>query len=233
MKIQSKLFGIAATIVLTVAIAASPATAATSGSLDVSTTTSSVKAQFVEARAFLTEYGVDQATQRQLFDRFLAGGQWDSFSSASSPVRVQESIEDGYNKAVSYYPDGSVAVSRIERPTVDSVSLLRGVSPMSSPHGCTAGSGGLRTNCQVDTWVGLISMGFRANYNLSTNRVLSVWGASWSIGGSISSSLAYLGTPNSYTGLETVTAQMILIPYSTSFNLAVTLSGGVATESWW
>ncbi|MFC6356117.1 hypothetical protein [Luethyella okanaganae] len=76
-------------------------------------------------------------------------------------------------------------------------------------------------------------MGLKANYNVSSNTVSSVWGASWTIGGSCSSSLAYLGRPNSNTGLETVSAQMCGVPYATSFNLQVQVSGGTATESWW
>lgn len=184
-----------------------------------------------EARDFLTDYGVDEETQEDLFTKFLSGERWDSFSSASTPVHVESSIEDSYDKTVSYYPDGSVAVSRIERPAAQNGD--GGISVMSSPNGCTVGSGGTRTNCSVDTWVGLISMGFKANYNVSSNTVSSVWGASWTIGGSCSSSLVYLGIPNSHTGILTVSAQMCGVPYNTSFNLAVTVSGGVATESWW
>lgn len=188
-------------------------------------------AAIAEAGDFLTEYGVDQATQDDLFDKFLAGEPWDSFTSASTPVRVEETVEDGYNKTVSYYSDGSVAVSRLEVPVAPIAT--GGVSTMSEPNGCTIGSGGARTNCNVDTWVGLISMGFKANYNVSTNTVSSVWGASWTIGGSCSSSLVYLGRPNSNTGLETVSAQTCGVPYATSFNLQVQVSGGKATESWW
>lgn len=184
-----------------------------------------------EAGDFLTEYGVDQATQDALFDKFLAGESWDSFTSASTPVRVEESVEDGYDVTVSYYSDGSVSVSRLEIPVARASS--GDISTMSEPNGCTIGSGGARTNCNVDTWVGLISMGFKANYNVSSNTVSSVWGASWTIGGSCSSSLSYLGRPNSNTGLETVSAQMCGVPYATAFNLQVQVSGGTATESWW
>jgi hypothetical protein len=183
----------------------------------------------VEAGEFLSAFGVDKSTQNQLFDKFLAGEAWDSFSSASVAVYENKSIVDGHYQTVAHYPDGSVAVSRVEIP----VSTKTDFGVRSSPNGCTVGSGGARTNCNVDMWVGLIAMAFKANYNVSTNRVTSVWGSSWSIGGSCSSSQQYLGTPNRNTGNLTVSAQMCGIPYSTSFNLAVTVSGGVATESWW
>lgn len=183
-----------------------------------------------DARIFLTEYGVDEGTQEDLFAEFLAGGRWDSFSSTSTPLNVENTVEDGYNKTVSFYSDGSVAVSRIELP---SALETPGIGARSAPNGCTVGSGGARTNCNVDMWVGVISMGFKANYNLTSNTVSSVWGGSWTIGGACSTSQSYLGRPNGYTGNLTVAAQMCGIGYSTSFNLAVTVSGGTATESWW
>jgi len=183
-------------------------------------------AAIAKAGDFLTEYGVDQPTQDALFEKFLAGERWDSFKSTSARARVEAYDEDGYHKTVSYYSDGSVAVSRIEIPVAPD-------DPTNDTNGCTIGSNGARTNCSVDTWVGLISLGFKANWNVNSNTVSSVWGASWTIGGACSSSLAYLGRPNSNTGLETVAAQMCGVPFSTSFNLQVQLSGGKATESWW
>lgn len=143
-------------------------------------------------------------------------------------MSVESSVEAGYEKRVSYYPDGSVAVSRIELPAAS----LGDAGIFSSPNGCTI-SGSQRLNCNVDMWVGVVSMGFKANYNLATNRVTSVWGASWSIGGACSASQTYLGIPNSYTGLLTVSAQMCSVGYNTAFNLAVTVANGAATESWW
>jgi hypothetical protein len=186
-------------------------------------------AAFAQASAFLSAHHVDEDTQSALFDKFLAGDAWDSFSSESAAVSVRKYVADGHDQTVSHYPDGSVAVTRVEIP----VAAKTAFGVRSSPHGCTVGSGGARSNCNVDMWVGLISMAFKANYNLTTNKVTSVWGASWTIGGSCESSLQYLGRPNSSTGNLTVSAQMCGVPYNTAFNLAVTVSGGVATESWW
>lgn len=182
-----------------------------------------------DARAFLAEYGVDAATQDRLISRYLAGDAWDSFSSESSVVREETNVDEQYEETVRHYADGSVAVTRLELPK----TTTDGIGSRSAPNGCAIGSNGARTNCNVDMWVGLISMGFKANYNLNTNTVSSVWGASWTIGGSCSSSQVYLGRPSSSIGLLAVSAQQCAIPYSTTFNLQVQVSAGNAVESWW
>jgi hypothetical protein len=127
-------------------------------------------AAFAQASAFLSAHHVDEDTQSALFDKFLAGDAWDSFSSESAAVSVRKYVADGHDQTVSHYPDGSVAVTRVEIP----VAAKTAFGVRSSPHGCTVGSGGARSNCNVDMWVGLISMAFKANYNLTTNKVTSV-----------------------------------------------------------
>jgi hypothetical protein len=183
---------------------------------------------FAEARTFLTEYGVKTATQENLIASYQAGESWDSFSSESKPVKSKTSLDGDYLKTVAYYQDGSVSVTRLEQPAKVQKGTL---TPMSSPNGCTV-SGSSRLNCNVDMWVGLVSMAFKASYNLSTNTVSSVYGASWTIGGACSTSLIYLGRPASNIGRMDVSAQMCGVPYSTTFFLAVTVKNGVATESW-
>lgn len=231
MKIKHGLLATTAATLLALAMT-TPAQAAPTQTVNTTSPKPAAEDTYKEARKFLTDYGVAQQTQKALFAKLEAGQKWDSFTSDSVPASTEEYVKDGYNVTEDHYADGSVSVSRIEIPVEPTVSS-GGISPMSSPNGCTIGSNGARTNCNVDTWVGLISMGFKANYNVVTNTVSSVWGASWSIGGSCSSSLAYLGRPTSNIGLETVSAQMCGVPYSTAFNLQVRVSGGVATESWW
>ncbi|WP_147440470.1 hypothetical protein [Mycetocola tolaasinivorans] len=191
---------------------------------------SSSSSMYSEAQIFLTEYGVSLETQHALFEKLEKGEKWDSFSSLVEPTSSESYVENGYEKTVAHYNDGSVSVSRIELPIEIGSADLAG---RSSPSGCSVGRDGARNNCTVDTWVGLIKLGFKANYNVNSNRVSNVWGATWAIGGSCSSSLVYLGTPNRNLGQMTVSAQMCAIPYATAFNLAVTVSGGKATKSWW
>jgi|GEM_PF-2908218 len=182
--------------------------------------------EFSEAREFLSEHGVAPDARDRLIDELENGGRWDSFSSESAPVSITESQSDGFDVRVARYADGSVSVSRIEIPVPDS-----GVSTYSSPHSCTA-SGSWRNNCTVDMWVGAVSMSFKASYNVSTNQVSSVYGAGWTVGGACSTSLVYLGAPAWNIGRMDLNAQMCGAPYNTTFFLQVTVSGGVATESW-
>jgi hypothetical protein len=183
---------------------------------------------FGEARAFLTSHGVEAGVQDNLIAEYKAGGSWDSFSSNSKPVSTSTKTVDGYLENVSHFADGSVSVSRVEQPVAKPKGVL---GTQSSPNSCTV-SGSVRSNCNVDMWVGVVSMGFKASYNLSTNRVTNVYGAQWTIGGACSSSLRSLNIPTSNVGRMDINAQMCAVPYSTTFFLQVTVSKGVATESW-
>jgi hypothetical protein len=183
---------------------------------------------YSEARSFLATHGVDAAVQDRLISEYDAGGKWDSFSSESVAVSTTETLENGYKQTVSHYADGSVSVSRMEQPRM----LPKGsVGTQSSPNGCTV-SGNMRNNCNVDTWVGVIQMSFKASYNVSTNRVTNVYGGGWQIGGACSVTQTYLGIPASNIGRMDLSAQMCVVGYSSAFFLQVTLKNGVATESW-
>lgn len=180
---------------------------------------------FAEARSFLTQYGVAAQTQDTLITSYKAGESWDSFSMDSAPVTTTTSLKGGFQENVSRYADGSISVTRLEQAKKPSLSIT------SSPNGCTV-SGSNRNNCTVDMWVGLISMSFKTSYNVSTNTVTNVYGAGWQIGGACSANLVYLGKPAKNIGRMDVNAQMCGVPYNSTFFLAVTLKGGVATESW-
>jgi hypothetical protein len=58
-------------------------------------------AAITEARAFFNIYGVDSETQNDLFLKYLKGERWDSFSSDSTPLHVERTIEAGFDKSVS------------------------------------------------------------------------------------------------------------------------------------
>jgi hypothetical protein len=173
-----------------------------------------------KARAFLAEYGADQATQDRLINDYLEGRTWDSLKS-SAPVSTKKySALDG-DYTVNNYADGSIAVTRAEAPNASA----DGIS------GCTA-SGTSRNNCKIDMWVGLVAMSFNASYNLGNNTVTNVYGAGWSIGGACSVDLTYLGRPAANIGRMDLKAQMCGLPYSTTFWLQLKVSGGAASVSW-
>lgn len=176
---------------------------------------------FSEARAFLTQYGVPPDTQEGLIRSARQGQRWDSMSSQNAPVSSDSYAASDGDYTVNRYEDGSVSVTRLETQ-----ADARGIS------GCSV-QGNLRSNCKIDTWVGLVSMSFFATYNLGTGTVNNVYGAGWSIGGSCNSLLVYLGRPAANIGLEQVSAQMCGLPYNTVFSLQLTVGGGNASVTWY
>jgi hypothetical protein len=210
-------FGAAMAVVIalttTVPMSANAAPAATDG-LD-------------EARSFLASHGVAADVQDRLISEFQAGEAWDSFSSDAVPVETTSALEGGYLKTVAHYADGSVSVSRVEQPKAKPKGV---VGTLSSPNGCSV-SGNMRNDCNVDMWVGVVSMGFKASYNVSTNKVTNVYGAQYTVGGACGVSHT-LGRPAGNIGRLDVYASMCVVGYQSSFFLQVTLRNGVATESW-
>jgi hypothetical protein len=180
-----------------------------------------------EARAFLAKYGADEATQDRLIAEYLAGGRWDSMQSGSTPVSVRTSSASDGDYTIQTFPDGSIAVTRVEKPVVEPEGGIstQGISECS-------GSGSVRTDCKIDTWVGAVALSFRASYNLSTNTVTNVYGGGWSIAAACSAHQKYLGRPASNIGRLEVEATMCVVGYSQVFWLQLTLSGGSASVSW-
>lgn len=177
-----------------------------------------------EARAFLAHYGADEATQNRLIDAYLAGGRWDSMSDAA-PVSVREEDRGDGHYTVSTFPDGSIAVTRVEQPVSDGPQL-RGISQCSV-------SGKQYNGCKIDTWVGAVAMSFYASCNLGTNTVTSnPWGAGWSIWPDCGSSITYFGKPAANRAQLNVKATMCATLYTTNFELRLTVSGGRANVSW-
>lgn len=177
------------------------------------------------ARAFLAEYGADQATQDRLIEAYRLGERWDSLTDAAPAATRQYSTATG-EYTVRTYGDGSIAVTRAEVPsTVAGGVQSRGIS------GCAV-SGTTRNNCKIDMWVGVVAMSFYASYNLGNNTVTNTYGPGWSIGGACGVDLISLGRPASNIGRMDLKAQMCLIPYSTTFWIQLKVSGGSATVSW-
>lgn len=179
-----------------------------------------------EASEFLQAYGADAETQDRLIAAYLAGETWDSFSSSSTPISVENTNETDGDYTVSTFMDGSISVVRIESP----VDVGAGeIQPMGIS-GCSV-SGNVHSNCKIDMWVGVVSMSFYATYNLGNNTVTNAYGGGWTIGGACSSS-GTLTRPVSNIALMTVQAQMCVVGYTTWFELRLTISGGSAKVSW-
>jgi hypothetical protein len=180
-----------------------------------------------EARSFLAQYGVDAATQDRLVSKYLQGERWDSMTDVEpTSVREEERADGSYS--ISYFEDGSVRVSRLERAVEAGSSpiMARGIT------GCSV-SGKQYNGCKIDTWVGVVPMSFYTSYNLSSNTITAApWGAGWSIWPDCGSSLTYFGKPTSNRAQMNLKATQCATLFTTNFELRVTVSGGKATVSW-
>lgn len=181
-----------------------------------------------EAREFLAEHGVTAETQNSLILSATRGERWDSMSSDSVPVSTDSySAVDG-DYTLNTYEDGSVSVTRLETQATSPGTQpdLRGISQ------CRV-QGNLRSDCKIDTWVGLVAMSFYATYNLGTSTVNNVYGGDATIIGACSTSQLYLGRPAANIGLLQYAAQMCGVPYNDVFNLKLTVGGGNASVTWY
>lgn len=175
-------------------------------------------------RSFLAQYGADESTQDRLLAEYRAGGVWDSMSSSKNPVSTRSFTQADGAYTVGTYPDGSIAVTRVEAPDPNASALARGIS------GCSV-SGKVYTNCKIDMWVGAVQLAFRASYNLSTNQVTNAYGAEYTILGACGASSS-ITRPASNIARLNVPTQMCVLPYSSVFWLQLTVSGGSARVNW-
>ncbi|WP_171924980.1 hypothetical protein, partial [Ralstonia sp. 3N] len=175
-------------------------------------------------RGFLAQYGADEPTQDRLLAKYRTGGAWDSMSSSKQPVSTRSFTETDGAYTVSTYADGSIAVTRVETPDTSASARARGIS------GCSV-SGKVYTNCKIDMWVGVVSMAFRASYNLGTNQITNAYGPEYTIVGACGASPS-LGRPAGNIARLNIATQMCVLPYSTLFWLQLTVSGGSARVSW-
>ncbi|RKR74410.1 hypothetical protein [Frondihabitans australicus] len=192
--------------------AAASASAPATRSLDAATV--------AEAHAFFDRYGVSTATADRLLGEYEHGGTWLALTGSARPVSTRSQDDGDALATVSTYADGSIAVQRDEKAVDVSDPRLRGVS------GCSK-SGTAYSNCKAEMWFGLVAMSFRVSYNLQSgnNRVTSVYGATWSIGGSCSTKQQYFGRPNSKVARLDVLAQMCVIPHSEIMWLQFSVGG--------
>ncbi|QNE36150.1 hypothetical protein [Leifsonia shinshuensis] len=175
-------------------------------------------------RGFLAQYGADGPTQDRLLAEYRAGGVWDSMSSSKQPVSTRSFTGTDGAYTVGTYADGSIAVTRMETPDPTASDRARGIG------GCSV-SGKVYSNCKIDTWVGVVSMAFRASYNLGTNQVTNAYGPEYTIVGACGASPS-LSRPAGNMARLNIATQMCVLPYSTVFWLQLTVSGGSARVSW-
>jgi hypothetical protein len=146
-------------------------------------------AEYVGVRAFWSEYGVSVGTQESLISGLLSGDPWDSMS-GGKPVSVRElKPQDGHTRSLAVFQDGSIAVSGSQLPAATS----KGGVGTQSVSGCrkTVVAGGTKYNgCSVHTWVGTISLSFRADFTIYTSakdKIDAVYDKAYSFGPALSS----------------------------------------------
>lgn len=161
---------VAAALTLGLGLAALPANAATAEDLDTEILT---QAEHSKLTDFLTAYGVQAETQAALLNKIRNGESWDSMA-GSTPVSTEVFTTARELREVRTFADGSIAVTTMERPS----ATTSGVTPM-SVGGCTMGGVGTvsRTmkGCEVQHNLGLIKMGFYADYKYTYSSLGDPW----------------------------------------------------------
>jgi len=229
---SSRRVGSIAATALAIVLAAAP------GPASAQVTEDPQQDAIASARTFFSQFGVAADVQDRLISDYLSGEQWDASSSTSRPTSTRIFDDGVYDYTLRTYPDGSINVVRVERPTSST-----GPNEVSTQGigGCTrvvSGGQDHRNGCKVDFWWGLVSLSFYSSFTYITpgfDRIDSVWGASWSIGGACSTDRNYFGINKkveSSTGpararLE-VQAQMCGVAYTTTFFLQLTVGAGGA-----
>lgn len=113
-----------------------------------------------QLRSMMTENGIDAATREALLAKIQRGELWDSLRPDVSPVTEVTTLDAQYAVTRSVYPDGSIAISTVSRPTAGGT-----IEGGASPDGVTG--------CQVTTVPGLASFykNCKADVNLLTIRM--------------------------------------------------------------
>jgi hypothetical protein len=134
-------------------------------------------------RSFFDKFGVGLATQDRLIAEFEAGGRWDSMSVGSVARSTTVRNLDGVSWSVSTYSDGSVKAEGIGSDT----GSARGINQL-GVNGCNyvAGRYGNFSGCHIYYWVGVVQMGFYADFTIAKgayDKITSAWGGTLFAGG--------------------------------------------------
>lgn len=151
----------------------------------------------LDVREFFDKFDVPAATQNELIDNYEAGQQWDSLTSDATPASVEVVSSDGVEWTVNRFEDGSVRADGIGGGSAslggnddsgDSVVTL-GVDGC----GYSSGAYGNFFNCHIYYWVGLVQLGFYANFSINSgannDQITTVWGGELFAGGGCSQSV--------------------------------------------
>jgi hypothetical protein len=118
--------------------------------------------QVAQLRSLLAENGVDAATSEALVAKMQRGELWDSFRPDVAPVSEVTTLDGQYTVTRSVYPDGSVVISTVSRPT-DGGTIQGGATP-EGVTGCqltyVPGYAAYYKNCKADVNLVAIRMGF-------------------------------------------------------------------------
>jgi hypothetical protein len=184
---------------------------------------------------FHEAHGVSQATRDALAAKLESGVLLDS-QNGSAPVSTTTSTVGIFDVTVSQYADGSLSESRVERPQAEVGPGQIGTRGVSE---CQA-NGGLRSNCKIDRWDGIIQQSFRATFTFLSgyDRIDSVYSPSYIVVGSESASQAYFGIVQQYENASgparaehRVTAQLPVLG-SVSYTLGLRVGANIGGQSY-
>nr|BFF09228.1 hypothetical protein GCM10025699_05310 [Microbacterium flavescens] len=191
----------------------------------------------VKVREFFDKFNVAEDTQDRLIAEFEAGGTWDAQSSTAKARKKSVREIDGVSWTVSTYADGSVRAEGIgEGP-----ASAGGVTPF-GVDGCgyKAGATGNFSSCHIYYWVGVVQLGFYANFTISKtgyDKITSAWSGTLFAGGACSQNVpearVVKGTESStgkaVAGL-TAQATMCATSFTVNFPSYLHVGGNQATH---
>lgn len=118
-----------------------------------------------EMRDFWSRYSVPPATQEMLIKRLESGGQIDSTRTDTEPVATENIDAEGQRQTVERFPDGSVSVTSISRPTSGGGV---GASTVNNCRSSQSGSGYVNWyDCHASSQNGVVTLGFYISYTLT------------------------------------------------------------------
>ncbi|WP_449407228.1 hypothetical protein [Microbacterium maritypicum] len=156
-------------------------------------------------RDFFEKFDVDVTTQDRLLAEFNAGESWDSMTSSATPVSVESRTIDGVSWTVSTFDDGSVRAEGIGSDAAAGGVSARGVDSCNY----SVGKYGNFSNCHIYYWVGVVQLGFYANFSIvsgGNDKITSVWGGTLFAGGACSQSVP---SPTIVKGTESSTGKAV------------------------
>lgn len=158
----------------------SPVVSSSTGEATSSSSVESIKAtDEAQILADFDKYDVPEQTQSELISKLRAGKPLDSFLPNKEPVSTESlGQEDGFDKQIQWYEDGSYVVSGVEVPGDAGEGgiqpLAGGVEDCSSVW--SNGTWKRWNNCKVwNSWTGVITLAFKAEFENSSTTAKINW----------------------------------------------------------